>query len=75
MSAAAATTNGNGADITRHTPLDALPELLTPDEVRAFLGVGRNTVYEMLRRNEIRSVRLGRLIRIPRTVLEELARP
>jgi len=42
--------NGNGhRSISRTAPLADLPELMTPAEVRAFLGVGRGTVYELLR--------------------------
>jgi excisionase family DNA binding protein len=52
-------------------PFDDLPELLTPEEFRAYLGLGRNTVYELLRRHEIPSVRFGRLIRIPKTALKQ----
>lgn len=66
--------DGNGNGISRTTKLDDLPELLTPDEVRAFLGVGRGTVYELIRRGEIKSVRLGRLVRIPKSSLAEMVR-
>jgi excisionase family DNA binding protein len=53
----------------RTMPFDQLPEFLTPDEVRAYLNVSRNTVYELLRRNEIPHVRFGRLIRVPKAAL------
>ena len=53
----------------RTQPYDQLPEFLTPDEVREYLHVSRNTVYELLRRNEIPHVRLGRLIRVPKAAL------
>ena len=56
--------------IRRRTPLDVLPEFLTPDEFRTYVGIGRSTVYDLLRRDEIPHVRFGRCIRIPKTALE-----
>ena len=46
------------------------PLLLTPEEVGEALGIRRTTVYEMLRRGEIPSFKLGRLRRIARADLE-----
>jgi excisionase family DNA binding protein len=46
-----------------------LPEFLTPEETRTYLGLSRNTMYELLRRNEIAHVRFGRSIRIPKAAL------
>jgi excisionase family DNA binding protein len=56
-------------EINRTTPLAELPEFLSPEEVSAYLQLGRNTVYELLRRNEISHRRFGRLIRIPKSAL------
>jgi excisionase family DNA binding protein len=53
----------------RTIPYDELPEYLTPAEVRVYLNLSRNTVYELLRRNEIGHVKFGRAIRIPKTAL------
>ena len=53
-------------EITRQTPLTALPELLRVEEVAAYLGVGKGIVYEMVRRGDLPSLRLGRLVRIKR---------
>jgi excisionase family DNA binding protein len=55
----------------RTIPFDQLPEFLTPDEVREYLNVSRNTVYQLLRRNEIQHVRFGRLIRVPKSALQQ----
>jgi excisionase family DNA binding protein len=57
--------------VTRFTKYDDLPELLTPDEARAFLGVGRWTIYEAIRTGRIRSVRFGRRIRVPCAALRQ----
>lgn len=52
--------------VTRQTPLESLPELLTVDEVCAWLGIGRGLAYDMVRRGELPHVRLGRLVRVTR---------
>jgi excisionase family DNA binding protein len=45
--------------------------LLRPEEAAQALGVGRTTVYELLRTGELRSVRIGALRRIPTDTLAE----
>lgn len=45
--------------------------LLTPAEVQAWLGCGRTKVYELLQAGEIRSYRVGRLVRVRREDAEE----
>ncbi|MEZ4554828.1 MAG: helix-turn-helix domain-containing protein [Dehalococcoidia bacterium] len=44
--------------------------MLTVPEAAKLLRIGRNHAYELVARGEIPSVRLGRLIRIPRAALE-----
>lgn len=48
-------------------PLGPNKPLLTLEEFRHALGgaIGRNTLYELVRANRIRHVRLGRKILIP----------
>jgi excisionase family DNA binding protein len=46
--------------------------LLTPAEAAAALGIGRSTLYELLRSGTVASVRIGACRRIPATVLSEL---
>jgi excisionase family DNA binding protein len=53
-------------------PLTQLPELLKVKEVAAILRVGRNQLYEAVARGDIRAVRIGRAIRIPKTALVDL---
>jgi excisionase family DNA binding protein len=55
--------------ISRVTPFDELPDLLTPDEFRAYTGIGRSTMYDLLRREEVPHVRFGRCIRIPKAAV------
>lgn len=60
--------------VTRSTPYSALPEWLTADDVAAYLGISRNATYEYLRRGDIPSRRIGRVIRVPRAALQPEAR-
>ena len=45
--------------------------LLTAEEAAEMLGVGRTTVYRMLARNELRSIKIGSSRRIPFVSLTE----
>jgi excisionase family DNA binding protein len=45
---------------------DELPVTLRVEDLTAILDIGRNTAYELVRSGQIRSVRVGRQIRIPR---------
>ncbi len=49
-----------------------LPDILTPEEVKEFFKIGRNTVYRMLKEGEIPSVRIGKLYRVPKMMLAEM---
>ena len=48
-----------------------LPLTLRVPEVAAVLGVGRNMAYNLIKSGELKSIRIGRQIRIPK---EELLR-
>ncbi|MDA2929326.1 helix-turn-helix domain-containing protein [Acidobacteria bacterium AH-259-O06] len=56
-------------NVTRQTKLEDLPELLTPEEFRAYLGLGRTTVYELIRSGDLPVKRFGRRVWIPKEVL------
>ena len=60
-------------DAVRRPPprLDELPEMVTVEEAAAFLRMGRNAAYEAVKSGALRSVRFGRIIRIPRQALLE----
>lgn len=47
---------------------------LTIDETAAILGIGRSHVYELIRREELPSVQLGRRRLVPRAPREEWLR-
>ncbi len=44
-----------------------LPLTLRVEDLMPILGIGRNTAYELVRSGQIRSVRIGRKIRIPKS--------
>lgn len=50
----------------RPTSYDDLPLTLSVRELLPILSIGRNTAYELIRSGQIRSVRIGRKIRIPK---------
>ncbi len=59
--------NGQGP-----TCYDDLPLFLTVPQAAIILGIGRNTAYDMVRSGRIKSVRLGRQIRISKAALIEM---
>jgi excisionase family DNA binding protein len=56
--------------LDRRTPVAELPEFLSPEEFRAYVGISRSTIYDLLRRDEIPSQRFGKCIRIPKSALQ-----
>ena len=45
--------------------------LLSPSEAAERLSMGRSKIYELMRRGEIRSVKIGGCRRIPRAALDD----
>ena len=45
------------------------PDLMSINDLRGALGVGRTKAYELVSSGEIRSIRVGNAIRIPKTSL------
>ena len=56
---------------TKFRSLDDLPLVLRVDDLMSALDIGRNTAYELIRSGQIRSVRVGRKLRIPKQAVEE----
>lgn len=50
---------------------DELPLTLRVEDLMPILGIGRNTAYELVRCGKIRSIRIGRQLRIPKDALVE----
>lgn len=55
----------------RNCSLDELPLVLRVEDLMPILDIGRNTAYELVRCGQIRSVRIGRSIRIPKDAVAE----
>lgn len=58
----------------KYRDLHELPVTLRVADLMPLLGIGRNTAYELIHSGQIRSVRIGRQIRIPREALLEFLR-
>ena len=58
----------------KYRDLHDLSMTLRVEDLMPILGIGRNTAYELIRSGQIRSVRVGRQIRIPRDALLEFLR-
>ena len=50
----------------KYHSLDDLPVTLRVEDLMPILGIGRNTAYELVRSGKLRSIRVGRQIRIPK---------
>jgi len=48
---------------------DDLPMTLRVEDLMPILGIGRNTAYELIRCGKIRSIRIGKQLRIPKQTL------
>ena len=57
--------------MNKYHSIDDLPLVLHVEDLMPILGIGRNTAYALVRSGQIRSIRLGRKIRIPRDAVEE----
>ena len=50
---------------------DDLPLTLRVEDLMPILGIGRNTAYELVRSGQVRSIRIGKQLRIPKQSLIE----
>lgn len=50
------------------------PDVLTVEEARKRLRIGRNAVYDAIARKEIPSIRIGRKYLVPRVAFEAMLR-
>mgnify|MGYP000392719849 CR=1 FL=1 len=58
----------------KYRDLHELPMTLRMEDLMTILGIGRNTAYELIHSGQIRSIRIGRQIRIPREALLDFLR-
>ena len=48
-----------------------IPTLLTVEEVAAQLRIGRNSAYNLVKSGQIKSIKIGRTIRVPKLAVLE----
>ena len=53
------------------TKTDDLPLVLTVSDISKILGIGMNTAYDLVRSEAIKSVRVGRQIRVSKDAFLE----
>ena len=56
---------------TKFRSLDELPLVLRVEDLMPVLDIGRNTAYELIRCGQIRSIKVGRQIRVPKEAVAE----
>ena len=54
---------------TKYRSYDELPLTLRVEDLTSILDIGRNTAYELVRCKKIRSIRIGKQLRIPKQAL------
>ena len=55
-----------------YTSMDQIPVVLTVEQLADILGIAQNTAYDFVRSGRIKSVRVGRQIRISKIDLTDL---
>ena len=50
---------------------EELPLTLRVEDLMPILGIGRNTAYELVCSGKIRSIRIGRQLRIPKDAIQD----
>ena len=56
---------------SNYSSYDELPLTLREEDMMPILDIGRNTAYELVRCGTIRSIRIGKQLRIPKDALVE----
>jgi excisionase family DNA binding protein len=46
-------------------------DILTVKELMDYLAVGKNTAYDLLKTKKIKSIRIGRVYKIPKSEVQE----
>ncbi len=49
-------------------------EIMKFEEVMEYLNIGKSTLYNLLRNGEIKSFKIGKVCKIPRSSIEEYIR-
>ena len=53
------------------TMLNKYNDILTVDELCEVLNIGKNTAYKLLKNGDIKSIKIGRIYRIPKKSIKE----
>ena len=48
-----------------------MPDVLTVADLQRVLQIGRSAAYQLIKTNQLKYIRIGRSIRIPKSFLEE----
>lgn len=64
--------NNKNIDSSKHNSryLADYPDVLTPTECMNILSIGRNAIYSLLQNDVLKSVKIGKQYRIPKSSLE-----
>ena len=54
----------------KYRSFDELPLTLRVEDLMPILGIGRNTAYELVRSEQIKGIRIGKQIRIPKSEVQ-----
>lgn len=54
---------------SNYVPFENFSDLLTVEDLQVALGVGRNVAYDLIHNGNIKSLKIGRSIRIPKQYL------
>ena len=54
---------------SKYRSYDELPLTLRVEDLMPILDIGRNTAYELIRCGKIRSLRIGKQLRVPKQAL------
>lgn len=52
-----------------YTPFEGYPDVLNVEQMQSALGIGRSTAYKLIKNKEIRTLKIGRTIKIPKRYL------
>ncbi len=46
--------------------IEDLPEIMEPYHIQAFLGIGKTASYDLVKSNQFRVIKIGRIFKIPK---------
>ena len=61
--------------INREEMFANYPDVLNIEQLQDALSIGRNTAYQLIKTEQIKSIRIGKSIRIPKKYLMDFVMP